>query len=211
MEFILATQNQHKLKEFNELFDRKTIKVVSPERSLDVEETGQTYHENAFLKAKAYFLEFNSPSMADDSGLDVEALPGLLGIYSARFGGEGLNDRDRCELLLEKLEGQLCRKAIFTCVLCFYFSHEQIFFFEGKLKGDIGFDLRGEDGFGYDPIFIPDGAALGEALSMNSQWKKEHSHRALASMIAQKFFAQRICQNYDAYNIISPSSESDGA
>ena len=191
MEFILASGNAHKALEFSELFDSAVLKVSAAPEKLDVEETGTSYFENAFLKAKAYYDQFKKPVLADDSGLTVATLPDELGIYSARFGGVGLTDRDRAELLLKKLEGQANREAFFTCVLCFYLNEKEIFYFEGRLPGSIGYSYRGETGFGYDPVFIPTGVPGEQTVAELGYWKNKNSHRSVAVGLAQKFFANR--------------------
>jgi XTP/dITP diphosphohydrolase len=191
MELILASGNAHKALEFSELFDSSVIKVSAAPAKLEVDETGTSYFENALIKAKAYYEEFKKPVLADDSGLTVAAIPDELGIYSARFGGAGLTDRDRAELLLKKLAGETNRDAFFTCVLCFYLNEKEIFYFEGRLQGVIGYSYRGETGFGYDPVFIPVGAEGEQTVAELGYWKNKNSHRALAVALAQKFFANR--------------------
>lgn len=197
MEFILATSNNHKAEEFAELFDPNLIKINAAAKKIEVEETGTSYFENAYIKAKSYYDEFKQPILADDSGLTVEALPNELGIYSARFGGNGLSDRERAALLLKKLENAASenRNAFFTCVLCFYLAPNEIFYFEGKMSGKIAYNYRGEGGFGYDPVFIPiDYLNNDEDLTVAEvgNWKNDHSHRALASKAAVKFFREKL-------------------
>lgn len=196
-EFILATGNAHKRDEFAVLFDQDVLRISSPDKKIEVEESGDTYVANALLKAEAYYLEFKKPVLSDDSGLTVEALPNELGVQSARFGGVGLNDRARAELLLKKLElfkAEHERKAYFTCVLCFYFSPEEIYFFEGRFHGVIArnYSELGDD-FGYDPVFIPE-AKLdeGRAVSELKEWKNSHSHRAIASKYAESFLKSKL-------------------
>ena len=191
IELILASGNAHKAHEFAELFDSSVIKVFPAPSKLEVEETGTSYFENAFIKAKAYHDQFKKPVLADDSGLTVAAIPDELGIYSARFGGSGLSDRDRAELLLKKLDGETNREAYFTCVLCFYLNEKEIFYFEGRLPGTIGYSYRGETGFGYDPVFIPVGVEGEQTVAELGYWKNKNSHRALAVGLAQKFFSNR--------------------
>jgi len=208
VEILLASANLHKLEEFQELFGKssQSLSIIKADQSLEVDESGGTYTENAYLKAKAYFEKFKVPTMSDDSGLDVFSLPDELGVYSARFGGEGLSDGDRVSLLLEKLKGQGIedREASFTCVLCFYLGPEEIFFFEGRLTGYIGNEAAGGRGFGYDPVFVPfDHSEMlmkGQfeelsTLAENPGWKKENSHRAKACRSAIEFFKERVCQN----------------
>ena len=186
---ILASGNAHKAEEFNELFSPLIISVKAASEKLSVDEAGTSYFENALLKATAYYEKFKIPVLADDSGLEVEGLPGELGIYSARFGGENLSDKARAHLLLEKLGAN--RNAYFTCVLCFYFSPSEIFYFEGRMKGSIAHAYKGEGGFGYDPVFIPEEHEGEKTLAELPEWKNKHSHRAIAASLAQKFFSQR--------------------
>ena len=155
IELILASSNAHKALEFSELFDPKIISVRPATTKIEVVEDGETYFENALLKARAYYDKFKLPVIADDSGLSVAALPNELGLHSARFGGDGLSDKDRAELLLIKLDGVANREAYFSCVLCVYFSPSEIFYFEGRMGGVVGYTYRGSTGFGYDPVFIP--------------------------------------------------------
>ncbi len=197
MEFILATSNSHKALEFAELFDPNLIKINAAPKKIDVNETGTSYFENALLKAKAYYDEFKIPVLADDSGLTVEALPDELGIHSARFGGKGLTDRDRAELLLKKLENINAenRSAFFTCVLCFYLAPNEVFYFEGKMNGKIAYNYRGDGGFGYDPVFIPQDYPNNDqdlTVAEVGNWKNDYSHRALAVKAAIKFFREKL-------------------
>lgn len=192
MELILASGNEHKAMEFAELFDPSLIQVKAAPEKIEVVEDGATYFENALLKAKAYYQKYKVPVLADDSGLNVEALPGELGLHSARFGGPGLSDKERAELLLKKMDGQSHREASFSCVLCVYFSDKEIFYFEGRMAGSIGYTYRGTEGFGYDPVFIPaDKTDEGLTVAELSEWKQKNSHRAVATSFAQKFLAQR--------------------
>lgn len=193
IELILASSNAHKAEEFSELFDPKLITVKPAPSKIDVVEDGETYFENALLKAKAYYDKFKVPVIADDSGLNVAALPDELGLHSARFGGDGLTDRDRAELLLKKLDGVANREAYFSCVLCVYFSSSEIFYFEGRMGGVVSYTYRGSTGFGYDPVFIPT-EKMEEGLTVAElhEWKQKNSHRSVAVGFAQKFLGQRI-------------------
>jgi len=187
-EFVLASSNPHKIEEFSVLLNSDTVKITSPSKKIEVEETGTTFIENSLLKAKTYFEKFNLPAVADDSGLVVSALPNDLGVYSARFGAPSLDDEGRARLLLDKLAEEENRSAYFICQLCFYINPEEIFYFEGRLNGTIGKDYLGEDGFGYDPVFVPEGFKPDETLATMPIWKKDHSHRAIACSFANKFF-----------------------
>ena len=192
IELILASGNAHKAEEFNDLFDPKLICVKAAPEKIDVVEDGTSYFENALLKARAYYEKFKVPVIADDSGLNVAALPEELGIHSARFGGDGLKDRDRAELLLKKMDGVSTREAFFSCVLCVYFNEKEIFYFEGRMAGMIAYSYRGSTGFGYDPVFIPtEKSEEGLTVAELHEWKQKNSHRAIAVGFAQKFLGQR--------------------
>ena len=195
--FLLATGNSHKQKEFEQLFSPELVSVAVAPTKIEVDENGTNFTENALLKAEAYYQKFKAPVLSDDSGLSVLSLPNELGVQSARFGGTGLTDRNRAELLLKKmshLSSMEERKAFFTAVLCFYFSPEEIYFFEGKFHGYIGhhYSELGDD-FGYDPVFIPEARLEeGRAVSELSEWKNIHSHRAQAVKFAQNFLKSKI-------------------
>jgi XTP/dITP diphosphohydrolase len=196
IKFILATSNPHKAEEFNTLFRPDVLKITVAPKALEVDENGTTFMQNSFLKAKAYYDAFKEPVLADDSGLCVDALPNDLGVLTARFGGEGLTSNQRCELLLKKMENieESKRQAYFVCYLCFYLDPNQVFFFEGRVHGSIGHALRGTQGFGYDPIFVPRDYKGDKSLAEIPDWKDQHSHRAIATQLAQKFFQERIGQ-----------------
>lgn len=191
IDLILASSNAHKAEEFSELFDPKIVTVKAAPHKIDVVEDGTSYFENALLKAQAYYKEFKIPVIADDSGLDVVALPEELGIFSARFGGADLKDKERALLLLDKMEGKTSREANFTCVLCVYLNEKEIFYFEGRMGGSVGFAYRGDGGFGYDPVFIPTEGDGELTIAELGSLKNKISHRAIAVKLAQKFFSQR--------------------
>lgn len=190
--FLLASGNSHKAEEFKELF-KNVILVSSAPKTLEVDETGKTFQENAFLKARAYFETFKVPTLADDSGLVVESLPDILGVQSARFLPEYPSYKDKCQKLIELLHDQENKNAYFVCVLCFYLSPEEIYFFEGRVHGKIGTELKGDLGFGYDPVFIPERKENdGKTLAELPEWKNLFSHRAKASQSALEFFKDSI-------------------
>ena len=190
-EFLLASGNSHKAEEFAELFNKDLLVVTAAPEKIEVVEDGKSFQENALKKAEAYFNKFQTPIISDDSGLVVEALPGQLGIHSARFGGEGLNDKDRCELLIKSLKDQENKKAYFVCVLCFYLNPKEIYFFEGRCHGNISDELRGENGFGYDPLFMPEVLEGKSSFAEDLEWKMLNSHRSKASRMASQFFERQ--------------------
>ena len=190
--FLLASGNSHKAEEFKELF-LEHLQIQAAPRTLDVQETGKTFVENSLLKAKAYSEVYKVPALADDSGLVIEALPHILGVESARFAPEWPQYSDKCQKIIDLMSGLTGtqRKAYFVCVLCFYISEQEVYFFEGRVHGSIGFELKGEKGFGYDPIFIPDRMpADGKSLAELPEWKNEFSHRARAVQSSLEFFKE---------------------
>ena len=157
MKFVLATHNPGKLKEMGDILARFGVEVVSPKDlgiTVDVEETGATFAENAMLKAKAICAAAKLPAIADDSGLCVDALNGGPGVYSARYGGEGLDDKGRYMLLLNSMRGQPTRAAHFACAIACVFPNGDELTAEGRCDGTIAFAPMGEGGFGYDPVFF---------------------------------------------------------
>lgn len=182
MKFVLATQNPKKLNELQSILADLGVEVVN-EASLgvkiEVEETGATFAENARLKARAVMEATGLPAIADDSGLCVDALGGAPGVYSARYGGEGLDDKGRYTLLLAALRGQTNRAAHFhTSVVCAFPNGEELTS-EGDCPGTIAFVPMGEGGFGYDPVFfVP---ALRKTFAqLTAEEKAAISHRGNA-------------------------------
>ena len=184
-QFLIATHNQGKIAEYSEMFASLDVEWVSLEDvsiTLDVEETGTTFEENAILKARAYAGESGILTLADDSGLEVDALEGAPGIYSARYGGPGLSNVQRYEYLLEKLlavpEEQ--RTARFRCVIALAGNNNELFgIATGTCEGVIAFEAKGNGGFGYDPVFyLPEqGRTMAQ---LNSDEKHAISHRGQA-------------------------------
>ena len=182
MKFVLATHNPKKLKEMSEILSGLGVEVVSPGElgiDLDVEETGTTFAENAMLKAKAICEAAGIPAIADDSGLCVDALNGGPGVYSARYGGEGLDDAARYRLLLQNMRGQTTRAAHFTSAIACVFPNGDTVTAEGSVDGTIAFAPMGEGGFGYDPVFFypPMRKTFGQ---MSAEEKHAISHRGKA-------------------------------
>lgn len=182
MRFVLATHNPGKLREMGEILKDFGIEVVSPRDlgiTVDVEETGTTFAGNAMLKAKAICKEANLPAIADDSGLCVDALNGAPGVYSARYGGEGMDDKGRYMLLLSSLRGAPTRAAHFACAVACAFPNGDTLTAEGRCDGSIAYAPLGEGGFGYDPVFLLPGT--GKTFGQLTQEEKSAvSHRGRA-------------------------------
>ena len=196
MKFVLATQNQKKLREMSDILSGFGVEVVTPKSlgiDLEVEETGTTFAENAMLKAKAICEAANLPAIADDSGLCVDALAGARGVYSARYGGEGLDDVGRYRLLLENLRGQTTRTAHFACAIACAFPNGDTLTAEGKVEGTIAYAPMGEGGFGYDPIFFypPLRKTFGQ---LTAEEKHGISHRGKALEVFVKDLATYLNQ-----------------
>lgn len=182
MDFILATHNQHKVLEFERILKPYGIHVLSQTESginAEAEENADTFEGNAFLKAKAVFDLAHQPVLADDSGLMVDALNGAPGVYSARYGGSGLTDEDRTALLLKNMQEieDPKRSAAFVCAICLLMPSGKHYTFTGKCDGKIGWKPRGNNGFGYDPVFMVGSNSFSE---LSSDQKDEVSHRGKA-------------------------------
>ena len=187
--FVLATHNPGKLREMSDILSKFGIQVVSPADvgiTVDVEETGTTFAENAMLKAKAICAASGLPAIADDSGLCVDALNGGPGVYSARYGGEGLDDRGRYTLLLQNMRGQTTRAAHFACAIACAFPNGDELTAEGRCDGAIAFAPMGEGGFGYDPVFfVPDKAKTFAQLTQEEKAEISHRGKALREFTAK--------------------------
>ena len=182
MKIVLASKNPHKLTEMAAILSQLGVEVVLESEvgiDVDVEETGETFEENAALKAQAVMEASGLPAIADDSGLCVTALGGGPGVYSARYGGEGLTDRQRYELVLSGLSGQLDRSAKFVSCICCVFPNGDRLTARGECPGIIAYAPQGEDGFGYDPVFfVPEKRKT--FAQMTGEEKNAISHRGRA-------------------------------
>ena len=187
MKFVLATHNPGKLKEMGDILARFGVEVVSPKDlgiTVDVEETGATFAENAMLKAKAICAAAKLPALADDSGLCVDAPHGGPGVHSARYGGEGLDDNGRYMLLLNSMRGQPTRAAHFACAIACVFPNGDELTAEGRCDGTIAFAPIGEGGFGYDPVFfVPELKKTFGQLTAEEKSAISHRGRALAVFV----------------------------
>ena len=185
MKVVLASKNKHKLVEISQITEKFGFELVLQSElgiDIDVEETGTTFEENSFLKADAVMRATGLPALADDSGICVDALNGEPGVYSARYGfDDTLDDWGRLELLLKNTEhvpdGQ--RQAQFVCVITMVTPEGQVIQARGEIHGELTREARGENGFGYDPIFYypPYGMTTAE---MSAEDKNEVSHRGNA-------------------------------
>ena len=187
---LLATNNPGKVREFRRLLASGPFEVVTPAEagiSLDVEETGTSYAENAILKARAFAEAGQCLALADDSGIEVDALDGGPGMYSARFGGPGLDDKGRTALLLEKLDGvaEANRGARYRAVVAVASWPEgAVWTFEGVQEGSIGFAPQGERGFGYDPVFITADGRVQAEISDDDKDIISHRGQAVRAALA---------------------------
>lgn len=182
MKLVLASKNEKKLKEMNEILSGMEVEVCLQADvgiDVDVEETGTTFEENSMLKAKAIMEASGLPAIADDSGLCVDALNGAPGVYSARYGGEGLDDAGRYRLLLASMPAGQPRTAKFVSVITCCFPDGGVLTARGECPGTIAFAPMGEGGFGYDPVFfLPKLKKTFAQLS--AEEKNAISHRGLA-------------------------------
>ena len=181
MKLVLASKNAKKLVEMQEILSHLGVEVCLQSEvgvDVDVEETGTTFEENSLLKARAVMEASGLPAIADDSGLCVDALNGAPGVYSARYGGEGLDDVGRYRLLLKNMRG-MPRAARFVSVITCCFPNGDVLTSRGECPGTIAFAPQGEGGFGYDPIFfIP---PLKKTFAqLNAEEKNAISHRGKA-------------------------------
>lgn len=189
MKILIATGNEHKFKEITAILPRQTqsgegveyVSLSSQEGLILPEETGTTLEENAQLKATYAAKMSGLPAISDDTGLEVEFLNGRPGVHTARYAGENANANDNNRKLLNELESLFLgkRAARFRTVACLATPQGQTYCFEGSLDGFIGFGYRGENGFGYDPLFIVQGTRKTLA-EMTDEQKNKISHRAKA-------------------------------
>ncbi|MCX7747604.1 MAG: XTP/dITP diphosphatase [Clostridia bacterium] len=189
--FIVATRNKGKLKEIQEILRGFQVDVISMEEAgifKDIEETGTTFEENAMIKAKEVLKLTGEIVMADDSGLEVDCLDGAPGIYSARFAGEGASDEDRNNKLLSMLQGVELEKrtARFVCAVAVVFPDGREFTVKGICEGYIGFEPKGTNGFGYDPLFyMPEYNMTTAQMKSEDKHKISHRGRALKKMVEE--------------------------
>ena len=196
MKLLIATHNKGKKAEYTHIFRDLGIELLSlANLAVDtaIEETGKTYAENALLKARSHAADTGLVTLADDSGLDVDALDGAPGIYSARYAGEEASDRDRYQLLLRNLESvpDERRTARFRCAIALVWPDGREMVVEGACEGCIAHEPRGENGFGYDPVFfVPDYECT--MAELPPEVKNRISHRARAAVKAREILRRSL-------------------
>jgi XTP/dITP diphosphohydrolase len=192
---LIASNNNHKVTEFRRLFGHLPIDLLTPNDlnlNLDVDETGDTFEANARLKAHAFAEASGLSALADDSGIEVDALDGRPGVLSARYGGEGLDDAGRVQRLLQEMasvpDGQRACRYRVVLVLVDHTGLEEST--EGRCEGQVARQTSGANGFGYDPIFyVP---AYGKSIAdISSDQKDEISHRGIAARAMAEILASR--------------------
>lgn len=195
---VLASANKGKLRELQELMGRTVNVVLAPDLRVEMpEETAQTFSGNAAIKAKAVYEQTGHVSVADDSGLEVDALDGKPGVYSARYAGENASDNENNEKLLKELENvpEGLRTARFRCAIAIALDEGEPLVFEGSIEGSVGFEAAGTNGFGYDPLFrLPNGNSFGE---LTSEEKNPISHRGVAMRKAIPVLLDHLRQKED--------------
>lgn len=182
MKVIIASNNKGKIAEMKEILNPLGYEAISQSEAgfnISAEETGTTFKENAQIKAKAIYDKCKMPVIADDSGLEVDALNKRPGVYSARYGGENLSYNEKCNMLIDELKNVPYEKrtARFVCVIYYINQNGKEISFTGKCEGKIGLELKGDNGFGYDPIFYVGEKSFAE---FTSEEKNKISHRAKA-------------------------------
>jgi XTP/dITP diphosphohydrolase len=184
-EIIFATNNTHKLEEvrfaLQDLYEVKSLKEIGFNE--DIPEPYETLEENALTKSKTIFNKFNADCFSDDTGLEVDALNGAPGVYSARYAGPNCTFEDNVKKMLEEMKGKENRNARFRTVVSLIINGQE-HYFEGIVKGRISETRSGNEGFGYDPIFIPEGYSTSFAqMSIEEKNKISHRGRAMAKLV----------------------------
>jgi XTP/dITP diphosphohydrolase len=181
MRLCFASNNKHKLEEIKNVVGRKfeILSLADIKCNEELPETQNTLEGNSLQKAEYILQHYNTPCFADDTGLEVEALHGAPGVYSARYAGNHRSNDDNIALLLQNLKNDTNRKAQFRTVITLIGIEAQPVFFEGIIRGEIITEKRGSSGFGYDPVFIPEGHSRTFA-EMTLEEKNQLSHRAIA-------------------------------
>lgn len=179
-QLVFATNNSHKLRELGEILkgEFKLLSLNDISCADDIPETGDTLEANASQKSFYIWERYHIDCFSDDSGLEVEALNGEPGVHSARYAGEGRNSDDNVSKLLSEMEDVVNRKACFRCLISLIINGRE-FLFDGRVDGNILTERKGTEGFGYDPVFCPDGYDQSFA-EMEAELKNGMSHRGRA-------------------------------
>ena len=201
LQMLAATTNKNKVREFQEILkelkDKINIITIDTIPNFpEIVEDGTTFEENAMKKAKEASAYADMVAMADDSGLVVEALDGAPGIHSARYAGEGATDSDRITKLLNAMDGVTNRKAKFVCAAALAYRGEEVRTFVGEIKGMITVAPAGSNGFGYDPVFIPEGFEKTFA-ELTDEEKNAISHRGRAMTAVADFLREEFSKMDD--------------
>ena len=183
---IIASNNAGKLREFKKLLEPFGFEVQSMREAGftgEIVEDGETFEENAHIKARAIFEQMKVPTIADDSGLVIDFLNGAPGVYSARYAGEGASDEERCQKVLEEMHGvpRELREARFVCSIYFIYDEDDEYSVNGTVEGYIGDEPLGSNGFGYDPIFMLDDDESMATIGEDEKNKISHRAKALAA------------------------------
>jgi len=191
MKILLATNNKHKVYEIKNILNLDNLELLTLNDlnlNVEVEEDKDTLNGNALKKAEEIYKISQLPTLADDTGLFVDALNGEPGVYSSRYSGENATYESNCKKLLLNLNDvpDSNRNAHFKTIVCYYISENKYFFFEGIMNGKIISENRGNNGFGYDPVFVPDGFDKTYA-EMTDEEKNSVSHRGKAFEKVKKF------------------------
>ena len=204
MKVVLASKNAHKLQELQDILSAQGVEVILESAAgvdVVVKETGTTFEENSLLKARAVMEASGLPAIADDSGLMVDALNGAPGVYSARYGGPGLDDAGRYRLLLENMRGVLDRKCRFVSAITLCMPSGDIVTARGECPGTLAYAPQGENGFGYDPIlFVPEKKKTFAQLT--AEEKNAISHRGRALQLFQEKLAAYLAGQKEQSNRI---------
>ena len=184
---ILASNNKNKLREIKDVLEQFNINVISQEEAgydIEVDETGTTFEENAILKAEAIYNLAKSPVISDDSGLEIDALNGEPGVYSKRYAGPNATDKEKIELIFKKMENipDEKRTARFTCAICYIDEYGIKHVFKESCEGKILREIKGKDGFAYDPIFQYGDKTFAE-ISEEEKNKVSHRGKAIRALV----------------------------
>ena len=198
MRCVVFSNNKKKLSELQDLLSKQSLDVFPYTdilgKTIDVVEDGDTFAKNAAKKVNALAGLVDDIVVADDSGLEVDCMNGKPGVYSARYGGQSLTDYERCDYLLRQIESEQNRSARFVCTIAIKLPKQDIQLLEGVVEGTLDFRLSGESGFGYDPIFIPNGYDQTFA-QLGPEVKYKISHRSQALRQVQTLINDFLAKN----------------